>query len=106
MRIVFHATRNRAVRTIALKALVIAAVELNRFAAMDVFNRLLRSVQTVDLALPVAEMLRAEAARYQKVADQIPPDLLHFAIRVVQKDVLAGIAETCFSELDETHHRR
>jgi hypothetical protein len=104
MRIVFHATGNRAVQAVALRALVIAAVELNRFAAMDVFNHLLRSVHTVDLALPIAEMLRAEAARYQKVADQIPPDRLHFAVRVVQRDVLAGVAETSFSELEETHH--
>jgi hypothetical protein len=99
MRIVFTATRNCAVRTVALQANLIAAVELNRFAAMDVFNSLLRSVKTVDQALPIAEMLRAHAEPYQKVADQVPPDRLHPAIRAVQKDVLAGAAETSFSEL-------
>jgi eukaryotic-like serine/threonine-protein kinase len=99
MRVVFAATRHRAVQTVALQATLIAAVALNRFAAMDVFNSLLRSVQTVDLALPIAEMLRAHAGPYQQVADQVPPDRLHPAIRAVQKDVLAGIAETSFSEL-------
>jgi hypothetical protein len=98
MRVVFATSRNRAVQTVALRALLIAAVELNRFAAMDVFNSLLRGVKAVDLALPIAEMLRDDAARYRKVADQVPPDRLHFAIRIVQKDVLAGVAETSFSE--------
>ena len=100
MRIVFLATRNRAVRTVALQAILVAAVALNRFAAMDVFNSLLIGVKTVDLALPIAEMLRARAPHYQKVADQVPPDRLHPAIRDVQTDVLAGIAETSISELD------
>jgi hypothetical protein len=83
---------------VALQVLLIAAVELNRFAAMDVLNGLLRNVQTVDLALPIAEMLRAESARYRKVAGQIPPDRLHFAIRIVQKDLLAEAVETSISE--------
>jgi hypothetical protein len=99
MRIVFAASPSREVRTVALRVLLIAAVELNRFAAMDVLNGLLRNVQSVDLALPIAEMLRAESARYRKVAGQIPANRLHFAIRVVQKDLLDETLETSISEL-------
>ena len=90
MRTVFQHASHPALKRVALQIVLIAAVELNRFAAMGVFNRLLVGVQAVELALPVAEMLREFPEYYQEVAGAVPPDRLHPAIREIQKDVLAG----------------
>ncbi len=88
MRRVFQAARHPGLKSLALQATLVAAVALNRFAAMNAFNRLLSSVATVEDALPVAEMLRAQADYYAEVAHGAPPDCLHPAIREVQQDVL------------------
>jgi serine/threonine protein kinase len=88
MKAVFRAARLSEVKTVALQATLIAAVRLHRFAAMNVFNGLLMQVQTIGHALPIAEMLREHADAYQKVADQVPPDRLHPAIRDVQCGLL------------------
>jgi hypothetical protein len=73
-----------------------AAVELNRFDAMDVFNRLLTSVKDAELAIAVVEMLRTESRYYQKVAEQVPPGRLHPAIGELQGALLAGREEAPF----------
>jgi serine/threonine protein kinase len=88
MRVVFLATRDPGLKATALQATLVAAVELNRFAAMHVFNRMLMAVATVEYALPVAEMLREHYGHYAEVADGAPPDRLHPAIRDVQLDLL------------------
>jgi hypothetical protein len=81
---------------VALEIILVAAVELNRFAAMNVFNDLLTSVKDAELALSVVEMLRTNARYYQNVAEQVPPGRLHPAIREVQGALLAGSDEaTC-----------
>jgi hypothetical protein len=95
MRRVFHAARQPALKVLALEATLVAAVALNRFAAMDAFNRLLMSVATVDYALPIAEMLRAHATAYAEVARGAPPDRLHPAIREVRQG-LASTADVSF----------
>jgi len=88
MRRVFAATGHAGILTLALEATLIAAVALNRFAAMDAFNRLLMSVKRVEYALPVAEMLRARAEFFAEVAHGAPAERLHPAIRDVQQDLL------------------
>jgi hypothetical protein len=90
MRSVFVHARHPEIKTLALEITLIAAVSLNRFAAMDAFNGLLTTVKDVDLALAVGEMLRGHSRFYQKVAEQVPPARLHPAIREVQ----AGLLET------------
>jgi hypothetical protein len=62
---------------------------LNRYAAMHVFNRMLMSVTGVDVALPVAEMLRTHPRTYAMIADGAPADRLHPAVREVQRQLLA-----------------
>jgi serine/threonine protein kinase len=89
MRRVFLATRQPGLKALALEATLVAAVALNRFAAMDAFNRLLMSVSTVDYALPIAEMLRAHASAYAGVARGAPPDRLHPVIRGVQQELVS-----------------
>ena len=96
MRSVFVHARSTELKTTALQITLIAAVELNRFAAMNVFNSLLTMVKDVDLAIAVGEMLRAHARPYQKVAEQVPPGRLHPAIREVQSGLLAESDEVPF----------
>jgi eukaryotic-like serine/threonine-protein kinase len=96
MRSVFVHTRSGEIKTLALRITLISAVELNRFAAMNVFNSLLTTVKDVDLSLAVAEMLRAHARHYQKVAEQVPPSRLHPAIREVQAGLIADNDEVPF----------
>src|SRR4051794_36293986 len=88
MKTVFVHTPSGDVKSKALQIILIAAVELNRFAAMNVFNSLLTTVKDLDLAIAIAEMLRAHSRYYQKVAEQIPPTRLHPAIREVQNELL------------------
>jgi serine/threonine protein kinase len=89
MRGVFCAAKHPALKTLALEATLVGSVALNRFAAMDAFNRLLMSVATVEYALPIAEMLRARASAYSEVAHGAPPDRLHPAIRDVQSELMS-----------------
>ncbi len=89
MRRVFFEAERPVLKALALESLLIAAVALNRYAAMSAFNRLLMSVKTVEIALPVAEMLRDCSPYYTEVAQGAPPDRLHPAIRVVQQDLLS-----------------
>jgi serine/threonine protein kinase len=89
MRSVFVHSRSTEVKTAALEITLIAAAELNRFAAMNVFNLLLANIKDGDLAIAVGEMLRVQARHYQKVSEQVPPGRLHPAIRAVQSDLRA-----------------
>jgi hypothetical protein len=91
MRLVFLGTSHPGIKAVALQATLIAAVELNRYAAMHAFNRLLMGVDAVEYALPVAEMLRAYAHYYAEVADGAPPDRLHPALREVQRELLSTV---------------
>lgn len=93
MRLVFLAARLPALKSAAMETTLLAAVGLNRYAAMHVFNRMLMAVTSVDVALPVAEMLRSHARAYAIVADGAPPHRLHPALRELQRRALAA-AET------------
>jgi serine/threonine protein kinase len=95
MREVFKAARQPALKALALQATLVAAVALNRYAAMNAFNRLLMSVGAVEDALPVAEMLRAYWPYYAGVARGAHPDRLHPAIR----DVRQGLVSTADVEV-------
>jgi hypothetical protein len=90
MRSVFVHSRSPEVKACALEITLVAAVELNRFAAMNVFSGLLASVRDNAIALAIVEMLRVQARYFQKVADQVLPGRLHPAIRAFQKSLLAG----------------
>jgi serine/threonine protein kinase len=96
MRSVFVHTRSTEVKTTALRITLTAAVELNRFAAMNVFNSLLMTVKEPNLAIAVSEMLREHGRYYLMVAEQVPPARLHVAIREVQGDLLADDDEVPF----------
>jgi eukaryotic-like serine/threonine-protein kinase len=83
MRAIFETTTNADIRTMALEATLMAAAINHRFAAMEVFNRMLRAV-TPGEDLPVSEMLNRQIVHYRDLADQIPAMELHPAIRAVR----------------------
>lgn len=67
-----------------LQALLIAAVRLNRFAAMDQFNALLRQIRDEARAVAVAEMLQVNRDEYQIIQDQIQSIELHPILRAAR----------------------
>ena len=68
MQAVFQLSRDPAIKAQALGALLIAAVVLNRYAAMAIFKRLLFQIQDAETALLVAELLRDHRDFFQEVA--------------------------------------
>lgn len=84
MKVVFDGTDRPAIKVLALKATMIAGVRLNRFAAMEVFDEMLISVKSPDLAAPVAEMLRDNVDDYRYLVGRIPEGKLHAAIRQIE----------------------
>lgn len=84
---VFSGAANATLKVAALKATLIAAVKLSRYAAMDVFDRLLTSVNSPDIAVPTAEMLREQREYYRYMIGRIPDARLHAAIRAVNQEI-------------------
>ncbi|OZC01680.1 serine/threonine-protein kinase [Rubricoccus marinus] len=82
-RIIFNSAKDPQTKAAALKPLLAAAVILHRFAALDMFDEMLTSVRTPDLALAVADMLREEMGYYSQIADRVPREKLDPAIRPV-----------------------
>lgn len=87
MRAVFLGTTNDALAVQALRALLVAAVALNRYAAMGVLRQLLYQVRAPGLALPVAEMLRDHREEFQEIVPGLRVDRLHPILRAVLDDL-------------------
>jgi serine/threonine protein kinase len=73
----------------ALRLILVAAVHMNRFAAMDKFNELLKLVSEPVLAINVAGVLQEELAVYARVAAQVQREDLHVALRGVRDAAIA-----------------
>lgn len=84
MKAVFDASERPVLKVAAVRATMIAAVNLNRFAAMEVFDEMIVSVSTADIAAPLAEMLRENYGVYQHLQGRVPAGKLHGAIRRVE----------------------
>jgi len=69
---------------LACEAALVVAVGLNRFAAMEIFGRMLKSVKNDECAIAVAEMLRRQASLYRDVAHQVPAAHLHRVVANVR----------------------
>jgi serine/threonine protein kinase len=67
----------------ALEALLIAAVTLNRYSAMAVLRSLLYEIRRADVALVVAERLRAAGDYLREIAANLRRDRLHPTLRAV-----------------------
>lgn len=89
MRIVFHASDDASMKALAVRTTLIAAVDLNRYAAMDTFASLLADVEREEDAVAVAGVLREEMTRFEVVASGIPKSKLHPVILAVREQATA-----------------
>lgn len=78
---VFKNATGTQVKVLAMRATLIAAVRLNRYAAMDIFDEMLTSITADEEAFAVAEMLKENQTLYGLVAARVPKNKLHTAIR-------------------------
>jgi serine/threonine protein kinase len=85
---VFRASRDPEIRARVLQAMLVAAVVLNRYAAMAVVKQLLYEIKDAGTALPVAEMLRAHRDYFQELAPGLRADRLHPILRSVLDDLV------------------
>ncbi|UWG95948.1 serine/threonine protein kinase [Dehalobacter sp. DCM] len=80
---VYKATSNISIKQGALTSVLCAAVDLNRFKAMNVFNSLLADVSSQEEALIVSDVLKQQLRRYRYVYSQISKGQLHPLLQVV-----------------------
>jgi eukaryotic-like serine/threonine-protein kinase len=78
------------IKALALEALLLGAVRLSRFKAVDKFNELLPKVKDDDTAYEVAEMLRRRQGEYGRVYDDVPAIKLHPVIRALREELESG----------------
>ena len=81
MQIVYLATADYELKAIALMSILIAAVRLNRYRAMSVFNKILVSVENESEACYIAKKLDENLCDYKTIYSQIGKDQLHFQIQ-------------------------
>ena len=86
MKIIFAKSQDPSVKAMALRAALIAAVDLNRYAAMGTFASMLMAVERQEDAVAVAGALREEKARFGRLADAIPGFRLHPVVRAVRDE--------------------
>lgn len=86
MKAIFDSTRHVGLKTAALRITLLTAVALNRYSAMATFREMLLDIQTLSLAMPVAEMLREHLEEFRETTPGLDPDRLHPAIRAVFDD--------------------
>lgn len=89
MRKVADSASSPSAKAYAIKATLIAAVKLNRYAAMDIFDGMLTKIDTTEDAMAVAEMLRENIEEYKSLAPRIPKARLNPILRAVQRDATA-----------------
>jgi serine/threonine protein kinase len=83
MKAVIQATRDPKIQTCALQSLLVAAVVLNRYSAMATVRQLLYQITRPEIALPVAEMLRAHRDYLHEIVPGLCVDRLHPILRGV-----------------------
>jgi eukaryotic-like serine/threonine-protein kinase len=88
MRAIFAAPDAHAsLKAIAVEATLVAAVRLNRFAAMEVLADMLTAVKADDLAAAVYDALDRRRRDYSWVCDQVPSLKLHPQIRALRDEL-------------------
>lgn len=80
---IYKAANDISIRQAAFTSVLCAAVDLNRFKAMNIFNSLLVSVSSQEEALMVADVLRKHIKRYRNVFSQISKVQLNPLVRAV-----------------------
>lgn len=67
MQVIYHSTNDYTLKAFSLINVLIAAVDLNRFRAMSVFNRLLLSITDDEEAFVISKALSENMDRYAHV---------------------------------------
>lgn len=83
MKVVFKAAALSEARALALLATMHAAVGLNRFAAMEEFDKMLCAVTKDDDAMAIQEGLQANLSEFANLAGRYSAEQLHPLIRTV-----------------------
>lgn len=76
MKAVFEAASDSQTKAASLEAILISAVTLNRYAAMNIFDRLLLAIKESDDAVAISDMLRRNIDQYRFVAGRISQNQL------------------------------
>ncbi|KQO18069.1 serine/threonine protein kinase [Paenibacillus sp. Leaf72] len=79
----YRYSNNLSIKQAALESILCAAVDLNRFKAMNVFNSILIRVSAQEEALMVTDVLRKHMTRYQYVYSQVSKGQLHVMLHPV-----------------------
>ena len=88
MKVIFGATEAPPVLNgLAIEAVLIAAVQLNRFAAMNSFGAMLTSIDEDSVAASVYDALDRRRSEYAGVCDQVPRLKLHPQIRALRDEL-------------------
>ena len=77
MQVLYNSTQDLNLKAIALISVLVVAVDLNRFRAMNVFNRLLVSIKDADEAFMISEALKDNIYRYSRIYNQVGKEQLH-----------------------------
>jgi serine/threonine protein kinase len=80
MSIIFENTQDTTIKSLCIEAVLLSAVRLNRYAAMDSFDSLLIQIQEDVDALKVKEMLMKHHQEYITLCNRIPCIRLHPSI--------------------------
>ncbi|HXU92696.1 MAG TPA: serine/threonine-protein kinase [Gallionella sp.] len=86
MSAIFDSAEVPVLKVLSLKATMIAAVRLHRFAAMEVYDQMLQAITEPAVAGPVADMLRDNIYYYRNMSGRVPEEKLHPAIRGIPID--------------------
>ena len=81
MQSIVISTSNINLKAISVECILIAAVDLNRFRAMNVFNKIIVSISNADEAFVISNMLSKNITRYSRIFSQVVREQLHRTIQ-------------------------
>lgn len=88
MRCILRATNaSSELKAFAIEAVLISAVRLNRFAAMDSFNEMLPKIKNNEDAAAVREALERRRDEYSALCEAVPSLKLHPTIRSLRDEI-------------------
>jgi serine/threonine protein kinase len=108
MSIIFKNTQNTTIKSLCIEAVLLSAVRLNRYAAMDSFDSLLMQIQEDVDALKVKEMLMKRHQEYITLCNRIPCIRLHPSICDLRDKLMnqtVGLITTAFYFRDKRRNR-
>jgi eukaryotic-like serine/threonine-protein kinase len=100
MKTIFDNTDDARVKALAIKATLIVAVRLNRYAAMEILDVMIAQVERPEDALAVADVLREELGHYRVVAERVPRVRLHRVLAEVYDEATTAVTSEPLADED------